>query len=366
MTDRISKGLHMITTRLKRERVESLIRAIPKTEIHLHLEGMAGVETVWKLKEKNHLDFPGITTHEELVRRFQVESLDEFIDLFINVIQNCFQEEEDIAYLIDDASRYLIENNISYAEIFFAPSKFVQNGFSFSRIADLLDEGAAKLKAEKQIEVKFIIDVSRSFGKENAMRNLNLTLSNPKSSIIGIGLGGAESQGPALDYIDVFTQAKTAGLHVVAHAGEDVGPESVWSAVQDLDVERIGHGISSIQDPKLMKLLADRQIPLEVCPTSNVFTRKYVSAYEQHPIRPFYEQGLYVTLNTDDPSIFGVELVEEYYKMYEHGLFSIQELIAIMKNGIYATFLSKEEQDRLWNNAEKAIASFPDQDVLKG
>jgi len=103
----------MITTRLERERVESLIRAIPKTEIHLHLEGMAGVETVWKLKEKNHLDFPGITTHEELVRRFQVESLDEFIDLFINVIQNCFQEEEDIAYLIDDASRYLIENNIS-------------------------------------------------------------------------------------------------------------------------------------------------------------------------------------------------------------------------------------------------------------
>jgi adenosine deaminase len=354
----------MGTKRIDREGVESFIHSIPKTEIHLHLEGLAGVDTIWKLKQKNKLSFPGVESRDDLVKRFQVNSLDEFIDLFINVIQNCFQEEQDIAFLVDDARRYLIDNNIRYAEIFFAPSKFVINGFSFSHIVDILDEGAQKLKEDTGIEIRYIMDVSRSFGRKNAMRNLNLTLSNPKKSIIGIGLGGSESQGPAEDYIEVFSQAKAAGLHVVAHAGEDVGPDSVWSTIENLEIERIGHGISSIQDPKLMDLLAERQIPLEVCPTSNLFTRKYVKSYEEHPIRPFFDHGINVTLNTDDPTIFGVELVEEYGNMYEHGLFSVKELVELIRKGIYATFLPKERQDELWAAAKQAVNTHGDPVLL--
>jgi adenosine deaminase len=347
----------MATKRLAPDQVESLIRSIPKTEIHLHLEGLASVDTIWKLTQENKLSFPGIETREDLVEQFKVESLDAFISLFINVIQNCFQKEEDIAALIDDADRYLSDNNIRYAEIFFAPSKFVRNGFSFSKIVDILDDGARRLESEKGIVIRYIMDVSRSFGRENAMRNLNLTLANPRKSIIGIGLGGAESQGPAEDYIDVFSQARTAGLHVVAHAGEDVGPESVWSALKDLNVERIGHGISSIQDPALMDRLRDSRIPLEICPTSNLFTRKYVQSYEEHPIREFFDHGMLVTLNSDDPTIFNAELVDEYVHLYESGRFSVSDLIEIIKNGVYATFLPKDEQDRLWENVRKVWSS---------
>jgi adenosine deaminase len=341
----------MVTKSESSTKVESLIRSIPKTEIHLHLEGLASVDTIWDLKVKNRLSFPGINTKDDLVQKFQVNSLDEFIDLFINVIQNCFQEEQDISKLVDDAEQYLIRNNVTYAEIFFAPSKFVRNGFNYNHIVNYLDEGAIKLKEEKGIEIRYLMDVSRSFGMDNAMQNLELTLKNPKDSIIGIGLGGAESKGPASDYVEVFEKARNEGLHVVAHAGEDVGPESIWSALNDLKVERIGHGISAIEDPALMDELAKNRIPLEVCPTSNLFTKKYVSQYKDHMIRPFFDHGIFVTLNTDDPTIFGVELVEEYMKMYESELFSISELIELIKNGIYATFLPKATQDDLWKKA---------------
>ncbi len=233
---------------MKQERADEktlrdILYSIPKTEIHLHLEGLATVETIWELKKKHNIELKGITSKEDLVHRFKVKDLNDFIDLFINVIQNCFRAEEDILYLIQDAQSYLERNNIVYAEIFFAPSKFVRNGFSFSRIVKLLDQGAEKIKKNSGREIKFLMDVSRSFGPENAMQNLDLTLEHPKKSIIGIGLGGAESQGPAEDYKEVFQRAKEAGLHVVAHAGEDVGSESIWHALDDLHAERIGHGI---------------------------------------------------------------------------------------------------------------------------
>lgn len=343
---------------LERSEIATLIQAVPKAELHLHIEGLASVDSIWTLKQKNTLEFSGIESKEDLVRRFQVQSLDEFIDFFINIIQNCFQEESDLSYLITDTERYLLENGIEYAELFFAPSKFVRNGFSYAHMAEILDEGAKHLKKTHGIEVKYLIDVSRSFGKENAMRNLNLILSNPKPSIIGIGLGGAESKGPAAEYSEVFSKAKAAGLHLVAHAGEDVGPESIQSAIDNLYIERIGHGISAIEDEFLRKQLKEKQIPLEVCPTSNLFTRKYASSYENHPIKTFFQEGLYVTLNTDDPTIFGSELVDEYMHLYDHDIFTVEELIQLLKNGIYASFQERSDQDALWHKAKQVLEQY--------
>jgi adenosine deaminase len=335
----------------------NLLYKIPKAEIHLHLEGLASVDTIWKLKLKHDLELPGIARKEDLINRFQVKGLNDFIDLFINVIQNCFRSEDDIPLLINDAKDYLERNNIVYSEIFFAPSKFVRNGFSFEKMVDMLDDGSRRIEQETGRSIRFLIDVSRSFGPENAMQNLDLILEHKRDSVIGIGLGGAESQGPAEEYAEVFRRARYENLHVVAHAGEDVGPESIWRAIDDLKSERIGHGISAKHDPALMEVLADRQIPLEICPMSNIFTGKYVTSYEDHPIKPFFNKGILVTVNTDDPTIFGAELIDEYMNLLTHGVFTFPELLRIIKNTIYAGFLDESRKKAIWDEAEKIAVS---------
>ncbi|MCK5202051.1 MAG: adenosine deaminase, partial [Spirochaetales bacterium] len=200
--------------------------------------------------------------------------------------------------------------------------------------------------------------VSRSFGPENAMNNLNLVLKHKKPSIIGIGLGGAEIKGPAEDYKEVFEIARNTGLKVVAHAGEDVGPESIWSSIKDLKVSRIGHGISAIQDDKLMDYLEETQLPLEICPMSNIFTKKYVSSYKNHPIRKFYDRGMYVTVNTDDPTIFGMELIDEYFNLLDNDIFSLSEIFGLIRKNLYATFLTEPEKDAMWKKMEAVINKY--------
>ena len=348
----------MQNKKLTSKKLKDILLSIPKTEIHLHLEGMASVDTIWSLIQKHKLKIPGIKNRKDIIKRFQVKNLNDFIDLFLNVIQNCYREEQDMVLQMDDARNYLKRNNIIYTEIFFAPSKFLMNGFSFEVMMDYLDQGAKRIKKEDGIEIKFLIDVSRSFGPENAMNNINLILKHRKPSIIGIGLGGAESKGPAEDYKEVFEIARNAGLYVVAHAGEDVGPESIWSSINDLQVSRIGHGISAIQDAKLMDHLRETQLPLEICPMSNIFTKKYVSSYKDHPIRKFYDKGIYVTVNTDDPTIFGMELIDEYLNLLENNIFSLTEIFDLIKKNLYATFLTAPEKDALWKKMESVINKY--------
>lgn len=346
---------NQLTLTREQKKFKTLLTQIPKTEIHLHLEGLASVDTIWQLMSEHHIPVNGVKSKADLQGKFQIKSLDEFIALYIDVIQNCFQENKDFDYLIEDARSYLKRNNVTYAEIFFAPTKFILNGFSFASMVEKLEAGARSL-AENDVTVRYLIDVSRSYGTENAMKNLDLTLASKSDIIIGIGLGGAELHGPARDYRKVFEKAVANGLKVVAHAGEDVGPESIWDTLKLLKVDRIGHGISAIEDEKLMSYLAEKQIPLEVCPTSNLFTRKYATSLKNHPIRAFYDHGMNVTVNTDDPALFDVDLVDEYMKLFTSDIFSAAEILRLVKNGIYATFLPMKKKDDLWRRVESLSA----------
>ena len=334
---------------------QKLLHDLPKTEIHLHLEGIASVNTIWSLMNKNKISHPDIKTKEDLEKKFNIANLDEFIDLFINVIQSSFTEENDIKLLIEDAANYLEENNIVYAEIFFAPSKFVSMGFDFGKIIKILEDGVVEIKNKYNREIRFLVDVSRSFGPENAMKNLDLTIMHKSPYIIGIGLGGAESKGPAKEYKEVFEKASKYGFHIVAHAGEDIGPESVWDTIKYLKAERIGHGISSIQDEKLMTTLAEKQTTLEICPTSNLFTKKYVQKLEEHPVKEFFNRKMNVTINTDDPTLFSINLIEEYMNLLIHNIFSEKEILSLIKNNIYSTFLPDSRKDEIWNNCLELI-----------
>ena len=341
-----------------RREVHEFLLSVPKTEIHLHLEAAAGAAEIFQLMERNGIKIPGIETVEDLITRFQFRDLTEFVAIFVDVLQPMVQREEDLGTLVQGARDYLLRNNIPYAELFVSPSNYLKRDMDFARIVEVISTEAAAAAADHDVRMRFIVDISRTFGPANAMRNVELTLEHGNDHILGIGLGGAEADGPAEDYVDAFAAAREAGVHAVAHAGEDVGPESIVASVDLLKAERIGHGLSAMLDPELMARLADLQLPVECCPTSNVLTRRFISRLEEHPLPGFLDAGINACVNTDDPAIFGVDLVDEFMNVRNSMGVNRARLGKLIENGVYATFLPRAEQDALWQEASKVIDPF--------
>lgn len=325
---------------MKKDEFYSFMKAVPKAEIHLHIEAVPTIDSIKALYEKAN---GNKITNKEIKELFTYEDLNGFIQAFLK-IQALYTSVEDFDYIFNDLASYLSENGIVYTEAFFAPTSFIKRGFKYEDMVKIFDRKIAEIKEKYGITIKLLMDVSRTFGIENAMNNYNLLKQFPSENIIGIGLGGAESKGPCREYQAVYEQAAKDGYKVVAHAGEDVGPESIWEAIDILKVSRVGHCISAIQDEKLMDELKERKVVLEVCPTSNVFTKKFVQSIAEHPIRPFYDRGLFVTVNTDDPVFFKVSLIDELYKLHKEAKFSMEEIKELIKNSFKATFASDAEK----------------------
>ena len=327
-----------------------IYRNIPKAELHIHIEAVISKESIKKLYlKKNGTEF----SDKAMQDLFSYSDLNGFIAAFLQV-QDLFTEVRDFDLVFEDLKNYLLRNSITHCEAFFAPSAFLKKGFSYAEMAKNFEKNLKKIKKETGITIWLLGDVSRTFGLENAENNLKMFMENPFEGFIGIGLGGAESKGPSKEFGPVFEKALKAGLHAVAHAGEDQGPESIWDAINICHAERIGHGISAIQDEKLMTLCAEKGIPFEVAPTSNVFTKKYVQRLSEHPFRPFFDKGMMVTLNTDDPLFFGVELLDEYYNLYKDMDFTEEELKQVIINSWNASFLSDKEKKAAVEAVEKA------------
>lgn len=337
--------------------LQQFLASIPKTEIHLHVEACVDSSSYHKLMDKYEIPHDEKTL--SLTDFSKIGSLKSMLESFW-FVQSFFREPEDFMLVAEDTVEYAVRNNVYYAETFAAPSMVLNRGMiSFDAMFETLVAGFDKGRKDQGVDVRLIVDVSRSFGPENAMKNLDLTLDflkrHPNDCVIGIGLGGQEVGHPCREYEAVFEKARAEGLHVVAHAGEEVGPESVWEAVDVLKAERIGHGTSASQDPKLMERLAKDAIPLEICPTSNVITKKYVSDMAKHPIREFFDQGIVTTVNTDDPVLFSVELNEEYERVATQVGFSRDEILELVKNNLMSTFLPDAEKQKHWKRVQKAV-----------
>lgn len=320
---------------------KNLLKNIPKVELHIHSEAMMNRDTVSEILSKTNSKYKDIKEVEKL---FKYNNLTDFIKAFLH-IQSAFKDKSDFELLFSNILPYMERNGIVYAEIFFSPSIFTKNGIKFEDIIDALLSEINRIRKVSSCDVKVIIDVSRTFGIDNASKNLDATLKYNSKDIIGIGLGGDERKGPAKEFEKVFKRAKEYSLHRVVHAGEDVESYSIWDAINYLGAERIGHGISAIKDQKLMEYLKDKKIPLEICPTSNVFTARYVKKIEQHPIKEFHEKGVVVTLNTDDPLFFNVELLDEYWNLYSKLKFSLDDIKQVIINGFKASFMSDAKKD---------------------
>lgn len=331
-----------------------LISKIPKTEIHLHSEALISRETVSNILSRKYPKYKDINEVDKL---FDYKNLSEFIEVFL-LIQSAFEKDSDFEELFKNVHPYLKRNGIVHAELFFSPSNFTRNGIEFENMIRVFLKEIELIKKADDIDIKIIIDVSRTFGIENAMRNLDAAIKCNCSDIIGIGLGGDEKKGPAKDFESVFKKAKEYGFHRVVHAGEDAESYSIWDAIKYLDAERIGHGLSAINDKELLEYLKDKKIPLEICPTSNVFIKGFIKKIEEHTIKKFFDKGINVTLNTDDPVFFNVELIDEYWNLYSKLKFSLPDIKKVIINGFIASFMSEEKKKQYIKDINKLWSKY--------
>jgi len=291
---------------------------MPKAELHLHLEGSVEPETLHQLDPA--------TPVEEFRALYRYADFEAFLKA-IAAVSRRLRTPADYALIARRLLERLAAQNVRYAEITLAAGVALWKGQEFVPIFDAVSETAAG----SPVEVRWILDAVRQFGVEPAMEVARLAAGLVDRGVVAFGIGGSEERGPAEWFGDVFAFARGAGLHLTAHAGESAGPESVWAALE-IGAERIGHGIAAAEDDALMFHLHERDIPLEICITSNLVTG-VVGRLEAHPLRRLFEAGVPVVLNTDDPAMFGCTLVGEYRLAAERFGFSEEELRGMADNG---------------------------------
>jgi adenosine deaminase/aminodeoxyfutalosine deaminase len=303
--------------------MDDFLLELPKAELHLHLEGSVQPETLYELD-------PG-TPIEELRAIYQYADFDAFLKAF-GAVGKRLRTPEDYGLITRRLLEGLAAQNVRYAEIILAAGVVLWKEQEFAPIFDAVQAASAG----SSVEVRWILDAVRQFGVEPAMQVARWAAERQDRGVVAFGIGGSETRGPAEWFRDVFAYAKSAGLRLTAHAGEGTGPQSIWAALE-LGAERIGHGISAIEDAELMRHLRDRGIPLEVCITSNLVTG-VVKRLEDHPVRRLFDAGVPITLNTDDPAMFRCTLVDEYEIAARQYGFSAGELKTVAANAFRYAF----------------------------
>ncbi|MGH9335654.1 MAG: adenosine deaminase, partial [Vicinamibacteria bacterium] len=314
------------------EQLARWVRALPKVEIHLHLEGAIPIESLWELVKK--YGGSDVESIRELEERFRYRDFRHFLKTWM--WKNGFiREYEDFTFIAAAVAADLADQNLRYVEAFHSPGDFAMlHGLEVARITEAVRKG---LDSEKdRIEIRLIADLTRDFGPERGMTWLREIAEAPELRIVGIGIGGSEHDFPPEAYLQVYDHARKLGLRTTAHAGEAAGPESIWGAVRVLEVDRIGHGTRAVEDRKLVEYLLEKKIPIEMCPISNLRTG-VVSDLKLHPISAFFDQGLRVSVNTDDPKMFQTSLEAEYLALANEVGFTPADLRKLVENAIDST-----------------------------
>jgi aminodeoxyfutalosine deaminase len=285
------------------------IARLPKAELHVHHVGSASPRIVSELATRHPGVVPSDT--EELAKFFAFRDFAHFIEVYLAVV-DLIRTPEDVRLLTYEIAREMAEaQQVRYAELTCTPHTSVLAGIPIEAFTEAIEDARVGAERDLGIVLRWIYDIPGELGVPGADATLGYALDHAPEALIGFGLGGPEIGVPRPQFERHFTAARAAGLHCVPHAGETTGPQTVWDALRYLGAERIGHGTSSAQDPELLAHLAEHRIPLEVCPSSNIATRA-VATLEEHPLRTFVDAGVVVTINSDDPPMFGTTLNREY------------------------------------------------------
>jgi len=312
--------------------------SFPKAELHLHLEGTIEPATLCELASRRGLDL----SQEEVAARYRYTDFLGFLQAFKWVTQY-LQTPEDYAIVAYRMLEKLHAQNVRYAEVYFSAGICNWRRLDVEPIFDALEDARRRAEGKWGIRAKWIFDAVRQFGVDAAERVFRLAAQLQDRNVVGVGIGGDEKQGEPALFEHLYGLARSDGLHVVAHAGENTGPEFIWASLRQLGAERIGHGVSTMADPTLVAYLRERQIPIEVCVTSNYATGVVASGTE-HPIRRMFDAGLMIVINSDDPAMFGATLQEEYVRLAERHGFSEAELRGLARNSFEAAFLTETEK----------------------
>jgi adenosine deaminase len=336
-------------------RIAEIVRAWPKAELHLHLEGSMRPATVVELARRHGVS----VTPEEVAARYSYPDFDGFIQSYIWVT-SFLRRPEDYAFIAHRLFEELAGQNVTYAEITLSVGVMLWREQDASAIFGAL-RAAGEEAARGGLRAQWVFDVVRQFGPEKAMDVARLAVRHTDEGVVAFGMGGDELAVPAGHFQEAYDYTRNHGLHSLVHAGEIGEPDEVRRAVELLGAERVGHGIAAFLDPAVMAMLAERRIPLEVCPTSNLrtgaLTRLWRSrslprssaslpSLREHPVAQLFHAGVPVTLSTDDPAMFETTLAGEYEAAAQAGL-TVHELASIAEEGMEAAFLAAPERDRL-------------------
>jgi aminodeoxyfutalosine deaminase len=294
--------------------LSAFVAGLPKAELHVHHVGSASARIVSELAARHPGTVP--SDLEELQRFYEFRDFAHFIEVYLAVV-GLIRTPEDIRYLTYEVAREMATGqNLRYAELTCTPYTSVRPhedgvGMRIEAYSEAIEDARVAAERDFGLVLRWIYDIPGEAGVPSADATLDFALNHRPDGLIGFGLGGPEIGVPRPQFQPHFEAARAAGLRSVPHAGETTGPQTVWDALNLLGAERIGHGTSAAQDPELLAHLAERGIPLEVCPSSNIATRA-VGTLEEHPIRAFRDAGVTVTINSDDPPMFGTDLNSEY------------------------------------------------------
>ncbi len=334
--------------------MSEFLRALPKVELHVHLLGSASVPTVLGLAARHgRTSVP--TDPAALAAFYTFRDFAHFLDVY-SAVNELVTGPRDVVDLVLGLARDLRAGGVRYAEVTVTTMSHLGVGIDPVALAEALTEGRSLARAEHGVEIGWVFDVAGELGTDSAWATLAWVVRHRPDGTVGFGLGGPEIGVGRAQFARPFAAARESGLRSLPHAGETTGPDSVWSALRELGAERIGHGIQAITDPRLLDHLAEHRIPLEVCPTSNVRTGA-VPSMAAHPLARLIRWGVPVTLATDDPGMFGCDIVGEYRAAHDvHGL-TPAELVHVARTGVDAAYCGDDLKRAL--HAELAAVAPP-------
>lgn len=336
--------------------ISTFIRNMPKAELHIHLEGAIEPATLLRLAERNGVALPA-DSPEGLRSWYQFSGFPHFVDVYLK-IQSCLRNADDFATVAYELGADMARQNILYREATVTPyTHLIQSkGLHAEDIIAGLEDGRQRARRDFGVEIRWILDIHRNLAPPVAEVTTQLVLDWADRGVVALGLGGSEVDSPSAPFAPHFARVKAAGLGSAPHAGENAGPASVWSALHDLQADRIGHGVRSIEDPHLLAYLHDHQITLEVNPTSNICLKVYRNI-DQHPFIHLLRMGLNVTVNSDDPPLFNTTLTEEFEKLVDAFGLTRDDLRSLSLNALRSSFLPAAERQAL---DDRMVAGFTD------
>ncbi|MEP2530865.1 adenosine deaminase [Shimia sp.] len=321
---------------------------LPKIELHLHLEGAAPPDFIRQLAGEKKVDLSGIFDADG---GYAFDNFVHFLQVY-EAATSVLQTPEDFARLTRAILEQSAANGVIYTEAFISPD-FCGGGdvAAWREYLHAIQEAATRAETDLGVVMRGIVTPVRHFGPDKAKRSALCAAETAGDWIVGLGMGGDEGQGHQGDFAYAFDMAREAGLHLTTHAGEFGGPESVWEAIRDLKVERIGHGVRAIEDPALVQELAARQITLECCPGSNVVLGLYPD-FEAHPLRALRDAGVPVTVSTDDPPFFHTTMRREYDMIAQAYGWEDDDFRALNQTALKAAFCDEATRTRISKTLE--------------